>query len=109
MIKLRVKPMSVNKAWKGRQRKSYYYLNYEKEIFSALRGIKKNNAEKEFCIHYIFYLKKISYSRSDVGNFEKPITDILVKAGVINDDRYIKKITLEKKLSDTYSIEIFIN
>mgnify|MGYP001583607603 CR=1 FL=1 len=33
---------------------------------------------------------------SDTGNFEKLITDILVKRGYLKDDRYIKAMYLEK-------------
>ena len=53
-----------------------------------------------------FILK--NYKLSDVGNFEKPISDIIVKAGLIDDDRFIKKITMEKFQSDIEYIEIII-
>lgn len=33
---------------------------------------------------------------SDTGNFEKLITDLLVKRGYLKDDRYIKAMYLEK-------------
>lgn len=57
-------------------------------------------------VSYRLYLKY--YSTSDVGNFEKLLTDIIVKAGMIDDDRFIKKMVLEKFKSDNDYIEIEI-
>jgi hypothetical protein len=37
-----------------------------------------------------------NFKMSDVGNFEKPISDIVVKSGLIEDDRFITEIVLKK-------------
>ena len=47
---------------------------------------------------------------SDTGNFEKLITDLLVKRGYLKDDRYIKAMYLEKvKVRDSAQEKILID
>ena len=107
MIKLDVKGMSINVAWQGKRFKTPEYRLFTKAINKALLGTRQIKESKEpFQVHYKFYLK--NYKMTDVGNLEKPLTDILVKAKIINDDRYIKKIILEKFESEQNYIEIFI-
>lgn len=106
-LKLDIKPLSVNAVWQGKRFKTPAYLRYERDALMLLP--RKNNKSKQpLIVKYVFYLTKRQYSLSDVGNFEKPLTDILVKSGVIYDDRYIVKITMEKRLSDKSYIEINI-
>jgi len=45
-------------------------------------------------VHYSFLLK--NYKMTDVDNLIKPIQDIIVKNGLIEDDRKIKRIIAEK-------------
>lgn len=103
-MKIKIKPMSVNRAWQGRRYKSRDYKDYEEECLWLLKNKKKVKGFVE--VYYKFYVK--SFSRVDVGNFEKPLSDIITKAGLIDDDRYIKKLILEKFKSDTDFIEIEI-
>jgi Holliday junction resolvase RusA-like endonuclease len=99
-----IKPLTVNKAWQGKRFKTKDYKEYEEELLWLLKGLEKTNGFVE--IKYSLYLKY--YSTSDVGNFEKPLTDIIVKAGLIEDDKYITKITMEKFKSDVDKIIIEI-
>ncbi len=92
-ISLPVKALSVNDAYRGRRFKSKKLIQYQHDCTWLLR----NTREKvygEVELNYKFYLKH--YRRTDVGNLEKTITDILVECGVISDDMYVVKITLEK-------------
>jgi Holliday junction resolvase RusA-like endonuclease len=102
-IKIPIHPLSVNKAWQGRKFKSKDYKKYEEEMLYFIKG-KKTKGFVE--VKYDFYIKY--FSTSDVGNFEKPLSDIIVKAGLIEDDKYIKKITMEKFKSDEEFININI-
>ena len=96
-IKLNMKPLSVNQAWQGQRYKTKMYKAYEQEALLRLPN-KKTDSE---ClkISYDFYLKHSKIS--DVGNFEKPLTDILVKKGIIKDDRYIRQIVITKYHGNT--------
>jgi len=101
---LQIKPLTVNRAWQGKRFKTQDYKDYEKEVFYSLKGIKKVSGFVE--VNYRFNL--IHFSTSDLGNFEKPLTDIIVKSGLIDDDRFILKMTMQKFKSDKNSIEIEI-
>lgn len=89
-----VKPLSVNKAWKGQKFKTREHTIYEKDVNYFLPPAPEC-MKGELTAHYIFYLK--NYKGSDTGNFEKILSDILVKAGFMEDDRFIKRLILEKE------------
>lgn len=105
-MKIETKPLSVNACWKGRRFKTDVYKQYELEVLLLANKTKWEKIEGWVEIKYDFYLK--NFSKTDTGNLEKPLTDILVKLGLIDDDRFIKKITLEKHQSKTNYIEIII-
>lgn len=92
--KLKIKPLSVNKCWQGRRFKTPDYKSYETELVFLIKMRKLEKVCGFVTIDYHFYLK--NFKMSDAGNFEKPLTDIIVKSGLIDDDRFIKKMTLEK-------------
>jgi Holliday junction resolvase RusA-like endonuclease len=102
--KLLIKPLTVNKVWQGRRFKTKAYKDYEIELLELLKGVKKTKGFIE--VNYKIYLKY--FSTSDVGNFEKPLTDIIVKSGIIDDDKYIKRIVMEKFKSDVDYIQLEI-
>lgn len=104
--KLVIKPMSINSAFQGRRFKTKEYNNYEEELLWMLKIEGLEKVEGFVSVAYNFYL--IHYLKTDVGNLEKPLSDIIVKAGLIDDDRFIKKITMEKFKSDKNYIEIQI-
>ena len=99
--KIEVKPMSVNQVWQGRRFKTQAYKQYEQDCGWF---IKCPMIKGEVKVHYKFYIKH--FSISDVDNFIKPIQDILVKNGAIEDDRKIIKITAEKIKSENEYIEV---
>jgi len=104
-MRLDIKPLSVNKAFQGRRFKSPEYKSYEEECLWLLKGNEKVSGWVEVTYH--FHIK--NFKRVDVGNYEKLISDIIVKAGLIDDDRFIKKMTLEKhQIEKDEWIEIII-
>ena len=104
-----IKPLSINEAHHGRHIKTEQFLRYEKQVSFLLPINYQEIEEGEYFLKYQFYIK--NYKMSDTGNFEKLITDILVKRGYLKDDRYIKALYLEKievKNSDDEKIVIDI-
>ena len=109
MLRLAIKPMSTNKAWRGRRFKSEDYKDYIDDISILLLPLKKfkvNSGKEDLVVTYNYYLS--NYALTDVGNLEKQLTDILVKEGFIPDDRYIKKLIQEKHRSKEDYIEVDI-
>lgn len=93
-IEIPIKPLSINEAHRGRHIKTKEFLLYEKNVAFLLPVCPIEIKEGEYFIKYVFYIK--NYGNSDTGNFEKLLTDILVKRGYLKDDRYLKAIYLEK-------------
>ena len=87
-IKLNVDPLSVNKAWQGRRFKSPAYKNFENDACKMLPFSKKDPIKEEIFVHYIYHIK--NFGMADTFNFEKTLSDMLVKLGYILDDRYIR-------------------
>lgn len=102
-MKINIKPLSINNAWRGRKFKTKEYDSYIQELLYLLPKKLKINPQE---LHFIFHLKSTTYHKADLDNFLKPVLDIMVKKGLIEDDRYVNKITLEKKESDEFYIEI---
>ena len=107
-ITIPIKPLSINQAHHGRHIKTKEFLRYEKNVAFLLPINKGQVSDKEYFIKYVFYIK--NYKMSDTGNFEKLITDLLVKRGYLKDDRYIKAMYLEKvKVRDSAQEKILID
>jgi Holliday junction resolvase RusA-like endonuclease len=102
-IVINEKPLSVNAAWQGRRFKTVTYKNYEQTIYHLLPKVK---IKGEVEIHYTFYLK--NYSRTDIDNCVKCLQDVIVKKGIIEDDRKIVLFSAEKRKSKTDRIEVEI-
>jgi len=100
--KILVKPLSVNDAWQGRRFKTSEYKQYENDCLWQKIPLVKGEVE----IHYTFHLKR--YSTSDVDNFIKPLQDILVKMGAIEDDKKVVRIVAEKVKDEKEFTEVEI-
>ena len=106
-IEIECSPLSVNAAWQGRRYKTENYLAYEVEVAALLHYSVKNSAfDGLYEVTYRFYLKH--HATTDYDNLIKPLQDILVKNGVIKDDRFIYKAHQEKIPSDVNKVEILI-
>lgn len=106
MVKILIRPLSINRAWQGRKFKTKEYDQYISDMFYLLPKELKIDPEN---LHFIFHLKQTTFLKADVDNFIKPLLDIMVKKGILEDDRFVKKITIEKVVSDEYKIEIVEN
>jgi Holliday junction resolvase RusA-like endonuclease len=93
MIEIKIKPLSVNKAWKGRKFKTNDYIKYEHIALLMLPKINKLPSPPYILtIHFNF-----SSNASDLDNPVKPFLDILQKKYGI-DDKNIFKLILTKSI-----------
>ena len=74
MVRVNIKPLSVNKCWQGRRFKTVEYKNYEKALLMMLPKI--NIPEPPFTVYYEFGFSSIA---SDLDNPVKPLQDVLQK------------------------------
>lgn len=97
-LTIKVSPLSVNDAWKGKRYKTDNYLQYETDV-SLLLPINKNEPyepyESELFVKYVWYFK--NYKGRDNDNPLKPFQDILKARGYLKDDRYIKASYIKKE------------
>jgi len=95
MLKIQIKPLSVNEVWQGQRFKTQKYKIYEQEVFYSLPNI--DIPEGDLTIELIF---GISNMASDYDNMIKPFQDILQKKYGFNDNRIqeakIKKVKTKK-------------
>jgi Holliday junction resolvase RusA-like endonuclease len=89
---IEIKPLSVNKAWKGRRYKSDAYKAYEKELMLKLPKLKVPDGKLR--IDITFHFKN---SLSDIDNPLKSFLDVLQKKYGFND-RDIYELNVKKKL-----------
>ena len=73
-MKIDIKPLSVNKCWKGRRFKTDEYKKYEKDVRFLLGSLKIPNPP-----YKVFYTFGFSSASSDIDNPVKPFQDILSK------------------------------
>jgi Holliday junction resolvase RusA-like endonuclease len=91
MIGLKIKPLSVNKAWKGKRYKTDEYKAYEKAVLLMLPNIEIPEGHLHVSLEFGF-----SNKASDLDNPIKPFIDILQKKYGFNDSR-IYEYDLKKK------------
>ena len=90
MNKVHIKPLTVNRAWKGRRYKSDGYKAYERDLGLILPRL--NVPQGKLQVHYIFGL---SSKNSDYDNCIKQFQDIISKKYGFNDNK-IYKAVIEK-------------
>lgn len=111
IIKLPIKPISVNAAFQGRRFKTKICKKFDTTVQLMIRGsegyIRMTRPIKgPYFVRYLFSLKNAT--RTDADNLIKVVQDNLVKTGIITDDRHIYSYLVEKVPADTDSIEIEI-
>lgn len=91
-MRIKIKPLTVNQAWKGRRFKTKDYKAYEQELWYLLpnQNIPKGKLDLEIDVAY-------SYKGSDIDNFLKPFLDVLQKKYIFNDS-LIYRLNVEKKI-----------
>ena len=92
MIKVNIKPLSVNLCWQGRRYATNDYKRYETELLYRLPKIQIPDGKL-----HVIYRVGFSNASADLGNMEKPFTDILCKKYGF-DDKMIYKFTLIKEV-----------
>jgi len=91
-----IKPISTNDIWyrTGKAHITQKYLDFQEDFFKlAPRGHRMITGLCELDIK--IYLQK-RWLLCDTDNFLKGLLDCIVKAGYLENDRFIKKITIEK-------------
>lgn len=94
-MRIDIKPLSVNDAWKGRRFKTDKYKSYERDVLLLLRPMVIPKGELVLNIEWGF-----SSRGSDFDNPIKPFTDCLQKKYKFNDNQIfesrIKKVIVNK-------------
>lgn len=92
MIRIDIKPLSVNEAWKGRRYKTDAYKQYQNTLLWLLPRLKIPKPPYE--IHFKF---GFSSTLSDWDNPVKPTQDVLSKKYEFND-KLIRKAIVETEI-----------
>lgn len=93
MIKLNIKPLSINQAWQGRRYKTPKYKSFQKEMLLTLPKLKKSfKGDLSVSIKYGF-----SSKLSDIDNPCKIVLDCLCKKYKF-DDRQIFELYQKKEI-----------
>ena len=87
MTEIKIKPLSINKAYRGRRFKTKEYAGYETELYYQLPDLQI--PEGKLQVQYIFGL---SNKRADWDNPIKAFQDILQKKYLFDDNRIYKAI-----------------
>lgn len=85
--------------------KSREYKMWIKAAVEELRWQKSSNPTHEGNID-VQYLCERNSPLADIGNLEKPLSDILVTSGIIKDDRFIDSIFIAWGLIEGVQITI---
>lgn len=90
MIKINIKPLSVNEAWKGKRYRSDKYINYQKDLGYLLKPMKLPPPPYKIYFEFGF-----SSAASDWDNPIKPAQDIICKY-LGFDDKHIHEANVKK-------------
>lgn len=104
-MKINIKPLSVNDAWKGRRFRTDEYNAYEKELRLKLKPMTIPEGELELAVQFGF-----SSRGSDWDNPLKPFQDIISKHYGFNDNRVYAAVVLKRivpKGQEYISFDIF--
>lgn len=105
MLNIELKPFSINKAWQGHRYKTTAYDKWRRDFCLFCKKILKNYSPIQGFVEvqYDFFLKH--FKKADGENFIKTTSDALVETGIIQDDRFIKKYTVEKFMLSELDVE----
>ena len=91
MIEIKIRPLSVNRAWRGRRFKTQDYKDYEKELCYLLPKVEI--PEGKLIINFIVgYKNKLS----DIDNFLKPFIDVMQKKYGFDDNKIYKLVVTKE-------------
>ena len=92
-MKIEIKPLSINDAWKGRRYRTDKYKAFQKEITLKLPNI-KNDFKGRLRLEIVF---GFSSKGSDIDNPLKPFLDCLQKKYGVNDNQ-IYELNVKKEI-----------
>lgn len=90
-MKVNIKPLSVNDAWKGRRFRTDEYKAYAEELSLKLKPMIIPDGELELFVQFGF-----SSRGSDWDNPVKPFQDVISKYYGFNDNRIYAAIVLKR-------------
>ena len=90
MVRISIKPLSINECWQGRRFKTTKYFSYREILFYLLPKIKIPSGKLKISITIGF-----SNKNADIDNPIKPFLDALQDKYGFNDKR-IYKLEIEK-------------
>lgn len=93
MIRVNIKPVTVNRVWQGKRYKTPLYSHYERDVALLLPNTIDIPKNKKLRLKLKYGL---SSKNADIDNPAKPILDILQKKYDFND-KWIYKLDLEKE------------
>lgn len=93
MIKVNIKPISVNECWQGRRFKTVKYKKYEADLMRILPQMEL--PDKPYILTITFGLSNVL---SDWDNPVKPLQDILQKKYLFNDKHIHKAVVIKQKV-----------
>lgn len=101
-----IKPISINDCWQGKRFATKDYKKWTEDGLWLLKG-QGMAPQGRLRVVVDWYSKNIS--TADIDNPVKPVLDLLKKAGVIEDDRWIYELLVRKHKSDDQRYEIEIS
>jgi Holliday junction resolvase RusA-like endonuclease len=104
-LTLLIKPLSINVGFQGRRFKTKECKQWENAVGLILKKYQQR-IDGWIDIRYVFYLT--NFGNTDVFNLEKLLTDLIVKRGIIKDDRYIVEGHVKKIRDKEDWVEVFI-
>lgn len=100
-----LKPLSSNKAWQGKRFKTRDYHDFERDLLWLLpKNIAPITGRVE--LRFRFHMK--NHKLSDWDNPIKSLQDVLVKSGIITDDRNVYAGMAQKVPGDRDWFEVMV-
>lgn len=93
--KVDIKPISINACWQGRRFKTKSYAAWREESLWLVKEKKIKKVKGRCEVQLTFHCSK-NFKRADIDNMIKPALDSLVDSGVIEDDRFIERLVVDK-------------
>jgi len=103
MIKVKIKPLSINEAYKGRRRRTDKYNSYINGVMYLLPNdiiVKESNIRLRLEFGF-------SSLASDIDNCCKPFIDILQKKYEFNDKNIVELFVSKTKVSKGFEYILF--
>lgn len=107
MIKINIKPLSVNQCWQGKRYRTNTYIKYFNNLLILLPKYKGIDFDKKLKLDISF---GFSSAAADIDNPLKPFIDVLQKKYKFNDNQiYQLNVSKEKVKKGKEFIKFKIN